>query len=290
MNNSKPLLRALCLFLCVFLLSGAVSSVSAEEDAALRLERNGHAADLTLKQLEIENGELVIAVGFENFSTWQDEQTPLLIAVYREAGVKHKMPLSAMDNLAKRGNVKNMKVTMRIPVDRTELPDELLIDIGESDPLVFWTNPDSAAAEETPAAETVGISEKYSWKDYILLADSVEIGIGKEISYPPTRAIRKLDPDAVDVDKSDDLFFAVRLVPEEGEIVTNDVMHIEDNMAFHLTGPDGEEIPLHSFLWWGFGFDMKVGPVIFDTQEGFMLFYQLPGEMTPDELSFTVSG
>ena len=288
MNNGKPLLRALCLFLCVFLLGGAVSSVCAEEEAVLRLERNGHAAELTIKQLEIENGELVIAVGFENFSTWQDEQTPLLIAVYRETGVKHKMPLSAMDNLAKRGNVKNMKVTMRIPVDGTELPDELLIDTGEGEPLVFWTNPDSAAAEDA-APTAAGIAEKYSWKDYTLLVDSVEIGPGKELGYPTTRAMRKLDPDAVDFDKSDDLFFAVRLLPEEGEIVTNDIMQIDSDMAFHLTGPNGEEIPLHTFLWWGFGFDMKVGPVIFDTQEGFMLFYQLPGEMTLDELNFTVN-
>lgn len=290
MNKGKRFFKAFCLCLCVLLLSGAASSALAEEEVTLHLERNGHAADLALKQLEIEDGELVLAVGFENFSTWQDEATPQLIAVYREAGVKHKLPLSAMDNLAKRGNVKNMKVTVRIPVDGNELPDELLIDCGEGDPLVFWTNPDSAAPEETPAAEPGKIAEKYSWKTYTLLVDSVEIGIGKELSYPTTRAMRKLDPDAVDFDKSDELFFAVRLLPEEGEIVTNDIMQIDSDMAFHLTGPDGEEFPLHTFLWWGFGFDMKVGPVIYDTQEGFMLFYQLPGEMTLDELSFTVSG
>jgi len=166
MRTRKPAAAALCMLLCVLMLTGLAASSFAEEALAeLHVEKNGLTLDLSLLKLEIEDGKLVVSVGIDGITKWKDEEPPKIILDFEQAGEKFTSGLFTADTVAKLPeSAKNYKTTSRHPISGSELPDRILIDIGSNEPLVFWEkDPDTDAPAES--TQTPADTEKDSGKD-----------------------------------------------------------------------------------------------------------------------------
>lgn len=156
MYTRKPAAAALCVLLCILMLTGLAASSFAEEVLAeLHVEKNGLPLDLSLLKLEIEDGKLVVSVGIDGITKWKDEEPPKMILVFEQTGEKYTSGLFTADTVAKLPeNAKNYKTTSRHPVSGSELPDRILIDIGSDEPLVFWEkDPDADVPPESAQTE-----------------------------------------------------------------------------------------------------------------------------------------
>ena len=167
MRTRKPAAAAVCLLLCVLMLTGLAASAFAEEALAeLHVEKNGLTLDLSLLKLEIEDGKLVVSVGIDGITKWKDEEPPKIILDFEQAGEKFTSGLFSADTVAKLPeNAKNYKTTSKHPVSGEELPDRILIDIGSDEPLVFWEKDPSADApaenmQTEPPADTERMAAK----------------------------------------------------------------------------------------------------------------------------------
>ena len=168
MRTRKPAAAAVFILLCVLMLTGLAASSFAEDALTeLHVEKNGLTLELSLLKLEIEDGKLVVSVGIDGITKWKDEEPPKITLDFEQAGEKFTSGLFTADTVAKLPeNVKNYKTTSRHPVSGSELPDRILIDIGNDEPLVFWEkNPDADAAAESTQTEPPADSEKEAGKD-----------------------------------------------------------------------------------------------------------------------------
>ena len=159
MRTLKPAAAALCMLLCVLMLTGLAASSFAEDALAeLHVEKNGLTLDLSLLKLEIEDGKLVVSVGIDGITKWKDEEPPKIILDFEQAGEKFTSGLFTADTVAKLPeNAKNYKTTSKHPISGSELPDRILIDIGSDEPLVFW--------EKDPNADVPADAEKDDGED-----------------------------------------------------------------------------------------------------------------------------
>ena len=159
MRTRKPAAAALCMLLCVLMLTGLAASSFAEDALAeLHVEKNGLTLDLSLLKLEIEDGKLVVSVGIDGITKWKDEEPPKIILDFEQAGEKFTSGLFTADTVAKLPeNAKNYKTTSKHPISGSELPDRILIDIGSDEPLVFW--------EKDPSADAPADAEKDDGED-----------------------------------------------------------------------------------------------------------------------------
>ncbi len=159
MRTRKPAAAALCMLLCVLMLTGLAASSFAEDALAeLHVEKNGLTLDLSLLKLEIEDGKLVVSVGIDGITKWKDEEPPKIILDFEQAGEKFTSGLFTADTVAKLPeNAKNYKTTSKHPISGSELPDRILIDIGSDEPLVFW--------EKDPNADVPADAEKDDGED-----------------------------------------------------------------------------------------------------------------------------
>lgn len=164
MRTRKPAAAALCMLLCVLMLTGLAASSFAEDALAeLHVEKNGLTLDLSLLKLEIEDGKLVVSVGIDGITKWKDEEPPKIILDFEQAGEKFTSGLFTADTVAKLPeNAKNYKTTSKHPISGSELPDRILIDIGSDEPLVFWEKDPNA---DVPADAEKDDSGKDSGKD-----------------------------------------------------------------------------------------------------------------------------
>ena len=164
MRTRKPAAAALCMLLCVLMLTGLAASSFAEDALAeLHVEKNGLTLDLSLLKLEIEDGKLVVSVGIDGITKWKDEEPPKIILDFEQAGEKFTSGLFTADTVAKLPeNAKNYKTTSKHPISGSELPDRILIDIGSDEPLVFWEKDPNA---DVPAGAEKDDSGKDSGKD-----------------------------------------------------------------------------------------------------------------------------
>jgi len=150
MRARKPAVAAVCMLLCMLMLTGLAASSFAEEALAeLHVEKNGLTLDLSLLKLKIEDGKLVVSVGINGITKWKDEEPPKIILEFEQTGEKVTSGLFTTVTAAKLPeNAKNYKATSKHPISGSELPDRILIDIGSDEPLVFWEKDPDA---ETPA-------------------------------------------------------------------------------------------------------------------------------------------
>ena len=152
MRTRKSAAAAVCMLLCLLMLTALAAPAFAEESLAeLHVEKNGLALDLSLLKLEIEDGKLVVSVGIDGITKWKDEEPPKIILDFEQAGEKFTSGLFTEDTVAKLPeSAKNYKTTSKHPVSGSELPDRILIDIGGDEPLVFWEkNPDTDTPENS---------------------------------------------------------------------------------------------------------------------------------------------
>lgn len=145
--------------LCTLLLSLLAGTACADETvpalAELHLEKNGHPLDLTLQQLEIEDGKLAISVAIDKITEWKDEEPPSLIIRYADSGMELKTGLFSAEAVKTLpSGAKNYRMSTKLPSDGDALPDRILIDIGGKKPLLFWDSSD--AASETAAKPAAG--------------------------------------------------------------------------------------------------------------------------------------
>ena len=154
MRTRKPAAAALCMLLCVLVLTGLAASSFAEDAlAVLHVKKNGLTLDRSILKLEIEDGKLVVSVGIDGITKWKDEEPPKIILDFEQAGEKFTSGLFTADTVAKLPeNAKNYKTTSKHPISGSELPDRILIDIGSDEPLVFW--------EKDPNADIPADAEK----------------------------------------------------------------------------------------------------------------------------------
>ena len=159
MYNKKTCGLTALFLLLTFLLALFGGSACAEETAPLaelHLEKNGLPLDLRLLKMEIEDGKLVLSVSIDGITEWKDEDPPSLIINYGDSGMELKTKLFANETVKSLpAGAKNYKMTTKFPSDGDALPDQLLIDIGEKDPLPFWLSEDAvldAAVETTVKA------------------------------------------------------------------------------------------------------------------------------------------
>lgn len=168
MRTRKPAAAAVCLLLCVLMLTGLAASSFAEEALAeLHVEKNGLTLDLSLLKLEIEDGKLIVSVGINGITKWKDEEPPKIVLEFEQTGEKITSGLFTTVTAAKLPeNAKNYKATSKHPIRGSELPDRILIDIGRDEPLVFWEkDPDAEAPAENKQSEAPADTEKDSGKD-----------------------------------------------------------------------------------------------------------------------------
>ena len=156
-----------------------------------------------------------------------------------------------------------------------ELKDNvLLLDIVST----FAGGGESAwVAECRKTAVTEGIPSEYEWLSYTLFADSAELVPGTEVDRSPLSKIK------------DKTFFRIRLLDKDGEIALKDIDEEANIRLFTLTDADGEPLPLYSISYWNVGFDDEKGFYTNETQEGFFLYYLADGELSLEDLVFTVS-
>jgi len=132
-------------------------------------------------------------------------------------------------------------------------------------------------AECTKTAVTEGIAGEYKWLSYTLYTDSAELVPGTEVDRSPLSKIK------------DKTFFRIRLLDKDGEIALKDIEEEANIRLFTLTDADGEPLPLYSISYWNVGFDDEKGFYTNETQEGFFLYYLVEGELSLDDLVFTVA-
>ena len=168
MRTRKLSAATVCILLCVLMLTGLTVSAFAEESLAeLHVEKNGLTLELSLLKLEIEDGKLVVSIGIDGITKWKDEEPPKMILEFEQAGEKYTSGLFTAETVAKLPETaKNYKTTSKHPVSGAELPDRILIDIGNDEPLVFWEkNPDADDPKNSTQTALPLDSEKDSGKD-----------------------------------------------------------------------------------------------------------------------------
>ena len=153
MRTRKSAAAAVCMLLCLLMLTALAAPAFAEDSLAkLHVEKDSLALDLSLLKLEIEDGKLVVSVGIDGITKWKDEEPPKMILVFEQTGEKFTSGLFTTDTVAKLPeSAKNYKTTSKHPVSGSELPDRILIDIGRDEPLLFWEKDADAAAPEDSA-------------------------------------------------------------------------------------------------------------------------------------------
>ncbi len=281
-------LLAVLLILTLLLVCGAPAFAADEAEeplAELDVEKNGHSLHLKLLKLAIEDGNLVVSINVDRLADWQGEDSPKVIILFEENDRSYKMDLISNSSVLSNSNVTNYKVTMKIPYDGSEMPKQILIDIGEGDPLVLWGE---SAAEE--AEGQTGIADEYEWLSYTVKVDSVQVGIGKELEYPSTRVERVMETGTEIASKLNKTVVLIRFSGSSGSINKEDISE-EAFSAFVLTDAEGEEIPLYSYLYWGVRLQLKNGSAnleVFDDQEGFILSYLLPEGVSSEDLTLSV--
>ena len=166
MYNKKTCGLTALFLLLTFLLALFGGSAFAEETAPLaelHLEKNGLPLNLRLLKMEIEDGKLVLSVSIDGITEWKDEDPPSLIITYGDSGMELKTKLFTNETVKSLpAGAKNYKMTTKFPSDGDALPDQLLIDIGEKDPLPFWLSEDAVldAAVETAVKAADAIVSK----------------------------------------------------------------------------------------------------------------------------------
>lgn len=150
-NGMTALFLALALLFT--LLTGSAFADDAAPLAELHLEKNGLPLDLRLLKAEIEDGKLVLSVAIDGITSWKDEEPPSLIIKYKESGMELKTKLFTNDTVKSLpAGAKNYKMTSKLPSSGDALPDQILIDIGGDEPLLFWPSTGDDAAK--PAVST----------------------------------------------------------------------------------------------------------------------------------------
>ena len=190
MNSHKRASISLCILLSLLFALFAAPAVLAEDAplAELHLEKNGLPLDLKLLNLAIEDGELVLTIGIDQITRWRDETPPKLIVATAESPQKYKLDLFTADTVSHLpDSAKNYKMTTKLPFDGMALPERLLVDIGEDEPLVFWPQEDAEAAP--------GTEKDDSGKTEIGKDDTGKIDFGKDSAAeaPAAKADAELD-------------------------------------------------------------------------------------------------
>lgn len=183
MNSHKRVSISLCILLSLLFTLFAAPAALAEDAplAELHLEKNGVPLDLKLLKLAIEDGELVLTIGIDQITLWRNETPPKLIVSTAESAQKYTLDLFTADTVSHLpASAKNYKMTTKLPFDGMALPERLLVDIGEEEPLLFWPQEDGE-----PTAEKDNFDNGSVDKD-----DSGKTEIGKvEAAAPPDAEI-----------------------------------------------------------------------------------------------------
>lgn len=205
MNSHKRASISLCILLSLLFTLFAAPAVLAEDAplAELHLEKNGLPLDLKLWKLAIEDGELVLTIGIDQITRWRDETPPKLIVATAESPQKYKLDLFTADTVSHLpDSAKNYKMTTKLPFEGMALPEQLLVDIGGEEPLLFWPQADAEAAPGTDGTD----------KD-----DSGKTDIGKDdtgkIDFEKDSAVE--EPAAAKADAELD---AIRSLLDEGRL------------------------------------------------------------------------
>lgn len=251
MYNKKTCGLTALFLLLTFLLALFGGSACAEETAPLaelHLEKNGLPLDLRLLKMEIEDGKLVLSVSIDGITEWKDEDPPSLIINYGDSGMELKTKLFANETVKSLpAGAKNYKMTTKFPSDGDALPDQLLIDIGEKDPLPFWLSEDAVldAAVETAVKAADEIVPKKDTGAQAAIDEAQKLFDAGEY-YKAALAVRDCQaeyPNSDAAQKGDEMMSEIKTALKDKEPKTGE---IERNFPFFgmncvrataLTGP-----------------------------------------------------
>lgn len=183
MNSHKRASISLCILLSLLLTLFAAPAVLAEDAplAELHLEKNGLPLDLKLLKLAIEDGELVLTIGIDQITAWRDETPPKLIVATAESPQKYKLDLFTAETVSRLpDSAKNYKMTTKLPFDGMALPEQLLVDMGDGEPLIFWPQKDTEAAPASGGTEKDDSGKTEIGKDSVGKNDSRKTDIGQD--------------------------------------------------------------------------------------------------------------
>ena len=234
MYNKKTCGLTALFLLLTFLLALFGGSAFAEETAPLaelHLEKNGLPLDLRLLKMEIEDGKLVLSVSIDGITEWKDEDPPSLIITYGDSGMELKTKLFTNETVKSLpAGAKNYKMTTKFPSDGDALPDQLLIDIGEKDPLPFWLSEDAVldAAVETAVKAADAIVSKEDTGAQVAIDEAQKLFDAGEY-YKAALAVRDCQdeyPNSDAAQKGDEMMSKIKTAlkdkePKTGEIERN---------------------------------------------------------------------
>ena len=164
----------LCALLFTLLAGSAVADEAAPL-AELHVEKNGLPLDLTLEKLEIEDGSIVIMLGMDKITGWKDEEAPGLIVSCKNPDRKFKTDLFTAETVKSLpSTIKDFKTTMKFPYEGETLPDEILIDLGEDEPMILWPSADSEIDAAVKAAVRPKTDEQSAIEEAERLFDAGE--------------------------------------------------------------------------------------------------------------------
>ena len=143
--------RILALMLSVLLL--AACGVSFAEPVTLHVEKGNYTLDLTVADVRIEDGKLIVDCNIENNELWSfDYLPPLVYAVYD--GTKYQVEsYTARLGGSSSGNMVLAGAAYNIPYSLSELPEEIYAEASADNYQLVWTIADAAPAEDAGNTE-----------------------------------------------------------------------------------------------------------------------------------------